>query len=148
MDDVLATNMVSVLSFLPWRTGGSAWGDSPAEWTGQGAEHLGHTPCYQRLLTHGAVQQRHTGRLLISLMSNPVPCPSAGTKPGTEDAPGSVCCSPAPSFPYNTFNNSTHINKCPLGSQMLRAQAWTKNILLSLRGGESQSPLQTRPLAP
>lgn len=46
---------------------------------------------YQCLVTHGAVRQRHMGRLLISHMSNAAPRPRADTRLGTEDAPGSVC---------------------------------------------------------
>lgn len=99
-----------------------------------------------------AVQQRHMGRLLISHMSNAAPCPRAGTRPGTEDAPGSVCRSLILSGYWLRYHllssktDSTIISQVPCGSQVLGAWEWVKGILLPLtEGREAPGPSSPQP---
>lgn len=102
-----------------------------------------------------AVQQRHMGRLLISHMSNAAPCPRAGTRPGTEDAPGSVCRSLILSGYWLRYHllssktDSTIISQVPMREPSARCMGVGEGHPPPTDGGEGSSrALQPPALGP
>lgn len=89
------------------------------------------------------------GGLPISLRSNPVPCPSAGMRSGAEDGTGSVYHSPTPGGWLTSvfYPPGDAMPKCPLRSQVLGTQEWTKGILRvpELCPGRTSGPLASGP---